>query len=221
MADPTVAQDLTEPFDVVTAEGLPTGVVKARGRVHRDGDWHRAIHVWICGIDDSGPFLTFQRRSLAKDTFPGRLDATVGGHYRAGETLEQTLRETEEEIGIAVDLRDLRPVGMRICVNESEAGIRDRELQDVFLLRDERPLPDFRPHPAELAAIVRVPLRPLLDLLADDRDEVPARQVVPGSADIAGVVLARSDFILRADRYPYRVAIAATRLLAGERHIAV
>ena len=101
MSDPLAAQDPGELFDVVTADGQPTGRVKTRAEVHRDGDWHRAVHVWVTGIDEHGPFLLFQRRSLLKDTQPGKLDATVGGHYRAGETLAETLREVEEEIGIA------------------------------------------------------------------------------------------------------------------------
>ena len=36
-----------EEFDVLDAEGRPTGRVKARSAVHRDGDWHAAVHVWV------------------------------------------------------------------------------------------------------------------------------------------------------------------------------
>src|SRR5690242_15381466 len=101
MADGSVAQDPAELFDVVRYDGTPTGVVKPRAAVHRDGDWHRAVHVWVTGLGPAGePFLLAQRRSTAKDTWPGRLDATVGGHYRAGEGLAEALRETEEEIGV-------------------------------------------------------------------------------------------------------------------------
>src|SRR5215213_10506349 len=142
---PEHAQDPHEPFDVITADGKPTGRVKSRADVHRDGDWHRAIHVWVAGVDDRGvPFLMIQRRSPDKDTWPGRFDATVGGHYRAGETLTETVREVEEEIGIVPDLNELRPLGVRVCANEAQPGIVDREIQDVFLLRDDRPLKQFR-----------------------------------------------------------------------------
>src|SRR5215218_4884038 len=43
------AQDPGELFDVVTSGGEPTGIVKPRWQVHRDGDWHRSIHLWIYG----------------------------------------------------------------------------------------------------------------------------------------------------------------------------
>lgn len=219
--DLSVAQDPAELFDLVTAEGEQTGATKPRGEVHRDGDWHRAIHVWITGIDERGPFLTFQRRALAKDTWPGRLDATVGGHYRAGEGLEQTLREVDEEIGISVELPDLRFVGMRIAVNEAEPGINDHELQDVFFLRDDRPLTDFRPSPAELDALIRIPLADLLDFLAGERSSLVAESLAPGEHATSRITVTRSDFILRADRYFYRAAIAAARFLQGEKHISV
>ena len=82
----------------------------------------------------------------------------MGGHYRAGERLAETLREVEEEIRHYPRLGELRPLGVRVCANEAQPGIVDREVQDVFLLRDDRPLETFRPNPAELAALVRFPL---------------------------------------------------------------
>src|SRR5215207_6864343 len=174
------AQDPSEPFDIITANGKPTGRVKSRADVHRDGDWHRAIHVWVAGVDDRGaPFLTLQRRSPHKDTWPGRFDATVGGHYRAGETLVETVREVEEEIGIISELKDLRPLGIRVCANEAQPGIIDREIQDVFLLRDDRPLEVFRPNPAELAALVRFPLETLLPFLAGESAEIDGESLAP------------------------------------------
>ena len=221
MTDLSKAQDPRELFDVVTAQGELTGRSKRRANVHRDGDWHRAVHVWVTGIDEGGGFLTFQRRSLEKDTWPGKLDATVGGHFRAGESLEETLREVDEEIGINVAMADLWFVGKRIAVNESEPGTLDHEIQDVFLLRDERPLSEFRPSAAELSALVRVQLDALLEFLAGTRDSVTARSISPGQSVDVSTELRAGDFILQIDRYFYRVAIAARQFLNGEQHISV
>lgn len=222
MADHPLPQDPRERFDVVLPDGTPTGRTKARTEVHRDGDWHRSVHVWVAGVGEEGtPFLIFQRRGLGKDTWPGRLDATVGGHYRAGEGLAEGLREVEEEIGVVVVEGDLRRLGLRVCVNEAEPGVRDHELQDVFLLRDDRPLTDYRPEPAELAALVRFPLSPLLDLLAGTRDRVTAESIAPGTDTIAPAEIGQGDFIPTVDRYFYRVAVAAGLALRGEPHVAV
>jgi len=220
---PEFAQDPAELFDVVRADGTPTGEAKPRAAVHRDGDWHRAVHVWVAGIDAAfgGPFLLMQRRGLEKDTWPGRFDATVGGHLRAGEDIAQALRESEEEIGITVELADLRFLGNRIAVNESEPGIRDRELQSVYLLRDDRPLTAYRPSPYELAALVKLPLMALLAFLAGESSDLPVESIAPGSTVIEPITATPGDFIPNLDRYLYRVAIAVSLALRGESHLSV
>jgi isopentenyldiphosphate isomerase len=218
----TSAQDPNEPFDVVRADGTPTGQVKARAAVHRDGDWHRAIHVWVAGRDARGsPFLTFQRRSSRKDTWPGRLDATVGGHYRAGEMLAETLREVEEELGVPATMRDLRPLGVRIWANETERGIVDREIQEVFLWRNDRPLAVFTPNPAELASLARFPLDDLLPLLSGEAAELHGESYTPGASRAEPCTVRPEDFIPTIDRYFLRVAIAARSALRGERYVAI
>ncbi len=219
----SVAQDPAELFDVYRADGEPTGRVKPRAEVHRDGDWHRAVHVWVAGQDDeTGPFLLMQRRSLAKDTWPGVLDATVGGHYRAGESLTETLRETEEEIGVAVTMAELLPLGVRVCANEvPELGIYDRELQDVFLLLEDRPLRDYRPHPVELAELIRIPLAPLIDLQRGQPEPIVVERIAPGDTNASQATIAISDFVPTVDRYVLRVAIAVDRVLGGERDVLV
>ena len=217
-----LAQDPAEPFDVITADGRPTGRVKTRAEIHRDGDWHRAIHVWVVGVDDRGTaFLTFQRRSPHKDTWPARYDATVGGHYRAGETFAETVREVEEEIGVIPDLRALRLLGARVCANEAQPGIVDREIQDVFLLRDDRPLEIFRPNPAELAALVRFPLETLLPFLAGESTEIDGESLAPHATRTEPITARIGDFIPTVDRYFLRIAIAAQHALRGERYVAV
>lgn len=217
-----LAQDPSEPFDIITADGRPTGRVKTRAEVHRDGDWHRAIHVWVAGADDRGvPFLMLQRRSLQKDTWPDRFDATVGGHYRAGEVLAAVLREIEEEIGIVPDPQRLRPLGVRVCANEAQPGIVDREIQDVFLLRDDRPLETFRPNPAELAALIRFPLETLVPFLAGEGSKIDGTSISPMATHAELITAGIDDFIPTVDRYFLRIAIAAQHALRGERYVAV
>ena len=219
---PEPAQDPSEPFDIITADGKPTGRVKSRAAVHREGDWHRAVHVWVAGVDDRGaPFLTLQRRSPQKDTWPDRFDATVGGHYRAGETLAETLREVEEEIGVIPNLKNMRPLGVRVCANEAQPGILDREIQDIFLLRDDRPLGTFRPNPAELAALVRFPLETLVPFLAGESSEIGGESLRPSATRTEAITARIDDFIPTVDRYFLRIAIAAQQVLRGERYVTV
>lgn len=216
-----LAQDPGEPFDVLTADGAPTGLVKPRADVHRDGDWHRALHVWIAGRDEAGePFLLFQRRSAAKDSWPGYYDTTVGGHFRAGETLAETVREIEEEIGLPAVNLDLRQLGTRISVTE-QPPLCDHELQEVFLLVENRPLTAYRPHPLELAALARFPLRNLLPFFAGETDRVHGMAVTPADPTPRPVIALPQEFIPSVDRYTMRIAVAVHNALRGDRYVAL
>ena len=80
----------------------PTGKVKERGQVHKDGDWHRSVQVWVAQKDstNNNVRVLMQRRSKYKDTHPNQLDVSCAGHVNAGDDiLETTIRELEEELG--------------------------------------------------------------------------------------------------------------------------
>lgn len=217
----SLAQDPDEPFDVLLADGSPIGIAKARAEVHRDGDWHRALHLWVAGRDELGePFLIFQRRSALKDSWPDRFDTTVGGHFRAGETLHEALRETDEEIGLSTLGLTLRPLGTRISITESPP-LCDHELQEVLLLLDDRPLADYRPHPVELSALARFPLRDLLALFSGEVQRIDGEAVVPGNTVPVAISATGDDFIPSVDRYGLRIAIAAQNVLRGDRYVAL
>ena len=105
------AQEEGEMFDVMEAPSsdfdmrkdrpIPSGRIKARRDVHRDGDWHRSVHIWL--VDYDRGLVGLQKRSLEKDTFPGRWDISAAGHVEAGVTdsRETALRELAEELGIS------------------------------------------------------------------------------------------------------------------------
>jgi len=151
---------------------VPTGVSKRRGDVHRDGDWHGALHIWVGGIDGDGrPFALFQRRSASKDSWPGALDVAVGGHLRAGETLAETVREAEEEIGLVVTLADLTRLGRRFAHSVRGA---DNEVQEVFGLRSDLPLDGYRLHPDEVEGVVSIGLEDAIALFEGSVAAVPA-----------------------------------------------
>ena len=77
----------------------------SRENVHRKGLLHREVHVWI--YNKKGEIL-FQKRSMTKDTYPGLLDASVGGHVELNDNYDEAaIRELEEETGIKANKSDL------------------------------------------------------------------------------------------------------------------
>ncbi len=75
--------------------------LETRKKIHKEGLLHREIHIWF--ITPSGEAI-FQHRAKDKDTYPDKLDATVGGHVEPGMSYEETaVKECEEETGIKID----------------------------------------------------------------------------------------------------------------------
>jgi 8-oxo-dGTP pyrophosphatase MutT (NUDIX family) len=225
------AQDEDELFDIFDRDGRPLGAPKARRLVHRDGDWHRSVHIWVlleAGVDarapndaaERAPWVLFQQRSREKDTWPGAIDVAVTGHYRAGERLEDALREAEEEIGLPLTPGEVARLGLRRSVCADAPPIVDRELQDVLLASTRRDLGALRPHPDEVSALLALPLRAAMRLV---RREAPvARGVIrrsPAAAnpvELAPVEVRLDDFVGGRDDYYERSLDTIRRRLDGE-----
>lgn len=207
------AQDPSELFDLVDARGRPLGRTKARGEVHRDGDWHRAVHVWVVNPVES--WVLLQRRGYTKDTWAGRVDVSVGGHLGAGETDLDALREAEEEVGLALGPADVRRLG-RVAVERHLPGVIDREVLDVYAAQTTLPLEAFRPHPVELAGVLAVALADALGLWLGTRAEAPARSLCDG---VVRAVTLRADELCGPDGGLRARALATLVQWVSEGHL--
>ncbi|KAL2621337.1 hypothetical protein R1flu_001542 [Riccia fluitans] len=132
---------MVEFLDVLTTDGLHTGNAKDRILVHQDGDYHRAVHIWIYA--ESTAELLLQKRAYTKDSWPGLWDISSAGHISAGDTsLESARRELLEELG--VDLPDeafeLLFVYKQNDVLNNGTYINN-EYNDVYLVTTLDPIP--------------------------------------------------------------------------------
>ena len=146
---------MTEPLEVLNPLGQPTGETKARAAVHRDGDLHRTLHLWV--LSNQGAYVLMQRRALGKDLEPGKLDVAVGGHFRAGETLPDVLREAHEELGMTVQPGELTYLGT-FRATRHYPGVIDDELQESYLLVRDVPLTSYQLDPVEVEVLYELPL---------------------------------------------------------------
>ena len=157
-----------EMIDVFTSEGRPTGLRKAKSAVHRDGDWHISVHIWILTPRNQ---LLLQRRADVKENYPGLWDVSVAGHISAGETaIEAALREASEEIGIdlgndrfdsvariaeEVVLRAIDPTAL-VLQAEEVAAVRlvgVQELARMAASRDRSLVPHWREYEVLIARL--------------------------------------------------------------------
>ncbi len=203
---------MDERIDILNERGEKTGRVAWKSEAHRAGLWHRCFHCWIFSpeTESGGPYLFVQRRASGKETWPDRLDVTVGGHLGAGEVPLDGLREVEEELGLKVTPDELIPLGPRKVELQIPAGL-DREFQDVFLL--VRPLApdDLRLQEEEVAAVVSLRLADVEALCGGAG--VQAEEWTGGETKSIQASLA--EFVPGEDGYLLRVARAARTVLAG------
>ena len=117
---------MEELIDVLNEDGTKTGKVVTRKEVHEKGLWHRIVVIAI--IDKEGHIL-MQQRAKDKETNPGKWDISTAGHVSAGQTsIEAAIREVKEEIGIALEEKDLEYIAK--CT-QSKIVILD----DNFMIR--------------------------------------------------------------------------------------
>lgn len=126
----------SENFDVVDENGEPTGEVVSREAAHKDGIRHRTAHIWVLRKNEGKTQILLQKRSMQKDSFPGKYDTSSAGHIQAGdEVLPSALRELSEELGIHASGEQLRYVDkFRILFQKEFHGklFRDNEISFVF-----------------------------------------------------------------------------------------
>lgn len=128
----------------------PIGKVKKRSQVHKEGDWHRSMHLWIYQSDSANDDVRvlLQRRSPYKDTHPNLLDVSCAGHVNTGDDIvETTMREMDEELGgsgnmngryTLEDVKNSRAFTVTSAIEgetEKHGKYICREYQDIFILK--------------------------------------------------------------------------------------
>lgn len=96
-----------ERFDLYTEDRKKTGKTMIRGDAVPEGLYRMVVHV--CVFEPEGRMLIQQRQPF-KQGWSGMWDITVGGSAVAGDSSRSAAeRETREELGLDIDLTDVRP----------------------------------------------------------------------------------------------------------------
>ena len=123
-------QNSEELFDVVDAEDNVLRAVE-RFIVHREKLMHRAVHIFV--FNAAGQ-LYLQRRSLTKDSAPGKWVSSCSGHVDSGENYDDAApRELAEEIGLT------EPQNLRRVFKESPCKQTGQEFAWVYRCEAEGP----------------------------------------------------------------------------------
>lgn len=130
-----------ELLEVLGEDGAPTGAVRERSLVHRDGDLHGTSHVWVARKGERGRWeVLLQKRGSQKDSYPGCWDISAAGHVQAGDDyLDSALRELFEELGIQAEAGELGFAGWHRRSSQEVFGgrpFKNREISAVYVYRE-------------------------------------------------------------------------------------
>jgi len=159
-----------EYFDILDENGNKTGKIKLRSEVHRDGDWHKVVHIWILNKDGD---VLLQRRCASKDSYPNMLDISSAGHLSAGDTsLEGALRELKEELNLDVKAEELQLIKtLKKSLRVTENFINS-EFADVYILITDKKIDDMKFQEDEISEIFFVPYKKFKEMVKNKQPDL-------------------------------------------------
>lgn len=159
-----------EYFDLLDENGNKTGKIKLRTEVHRDGDWHKAVHIWI--INNKGDIL-LQRRCATKDSNPNMLDISSAGHLSAGDnSLSGAIRELKEELNLDVDKEDLQFIKTLKRSSKYTSTFINNEFDDLYILRTDKTINDMEFQEDEISEIFFVPYKKFKEMVINKQPDL-------------------------------------------------
>ena len=135
-----IAPEVVAPLAKANLNGIEFPTI-SRSEANSTGAWHRSVGVWL--YTKEGDIL-LQKRSLLKDTNPGRWQMSVAGHVTSGDSVHSTiLNEAAEELGLSSEsLAKLQFLGL---LASQEHGSTDRfgeyldaEYKFIYLCETDR-----------------------------------------------------------------------------------
>ena len=160
-------------------------------RAHFEGIPHEGVHLWVVRTPEDGAEMLFQKRADFKESYPGCLDITVGGHVPFGLHENKVQKEAFEEIGIMPEDGDLIDLGIYRYEDHEEKGRFHREFPHVFILKDNRPLDGYAFNDGEVTAIAAVKATGL-DGLMKGEAECPGEYY--DGAEVSRKMISRGEF---------------------------
>lgn len=160
-------------IDILDENGNKTGAVKDIMEVHRDGDWHRVVFVYVMNSDGE---ILLQKRSKKMFIYPNTWDMSAAGHISSNEESEDSARkELFEETGLKTDnLKYLFTITQKMRLNDGK--ILNNEFCDAYITVTDN-FDSLATDGVEVAAFKFVKIDDLKKMVADnDPNLVPHRE---------------------------------------------
>jgi hypothetical protein len=182
-----------------------------------DGDWLGTFNLWVIQ-NKPVPAIIYQQRSPNASWAPLKLDVTAGGHYTAGESIKDGLREVREELGRKYNFKELTPLGRRLNVGVDTKKRQRRTVCDIFIVLDDAPLSSYTLQKEEVHAIFSCPIDTLLKVHTKKGYTFTAVGLT-NTGKATTLKVSKSSFPYNWDDYHFKMALLAKRFLKNEQSL--
>ncbi len=144
--------------------------LESRKVIHQKGLLHREIHIWFMTPNRE---IIFQHRAKDKDTYPDKLDATVGGHVDPGMTYDETaMKEGKEETGLELDPLKLKIVKkMRKQSFDEATGLTNNTIRTQYVYLFDGNIDDLKIEDGKAVGFEAWKIDSLSTLSKEDQDK--------------------------------------------------
>jgi len=141
-ANITTMSNQKEMLEVIDENDNIIGL-ETREKIHKEGLLHREIHIFFL---TSNYEIIFQHRAKDKETYPDKLDATVGGHVEPNMSYEETaVKECKEETGVEIDPKKLVFLGkLRKKTFDEVTGLTNNTIRSQYAYLYEGSINDLQ-----------------------------------------------------------------------------
>ena len=170
-----------ELLDIVDENGIPTGEVMEREKVHDLNLLHWEVAVYI--INNKGQTL-LQKRSPLKRFDPNKW-GLCAGHVESGETLDEAvLREASEELGLKLNINDLNVLDEKeIRIRENNSHIR----KVYYVICNEE---NFKIQKEEISEVRWFDIDEVINMIKNNDESLTLKEdKIPGLEKLKGVII--------------------------------
>lgn len=154
-----------EILEILDKHLKPTGILKDRQLVHRDGDIHGVVRIHILRLHEKRIQMLLQKRSAHCEAFPGYYDIACAGHIQGKEdSIITAKRELQEELGICAEQKDFHFIGNDFK-DWTQNEYKDKEYSYLYMYT--KPIQKLRLQPEEVEYIEWFDVEQLLLQLDD------------------------------------------------------
>ena len=139
---------------------------------HKLGLWHEVFNGIIVNKKNKSVIFQIKNSKHNKVHNENKIEISVGGHYKAGEKVQNGIREIKEESGIEIDFKDLIYLGERQVSTIVNKYYIVREFQKIFIITYSGSVYNLKCKDDEIIGFIEFKIDDCIDLFLKKKESI-------------------------------------------------